>query len=215
MSYNVTRLRRYAEKNGVNLMQKGDVFQVFLKPEYQHVDNSFVETMDFNEAYQAVCEYKEKLRRERSDVLLDFIKTDGGRRHYFKGESGDCVTRSIVLATGRDYKRVYDDLKQRIKKRAENPRTKYDPRVKSPRDGVPRKVYEPYILEECGMKWEPTMEIGKGCQVHMRRDELPPGQLICRLSRHLTCVVKHTILDTHDPSRNGNRCVYGYYYLPR
>ena len=33
-----------------------------------------------------------------------------------------------------------------------------------------------------------------------------------RLSRHITAVVDGVIHDTHDPSRKGTRCVYGYWY---
>jgi len=31
------------------------------------------------------------------------------------------------------------------------------------------------------------------------------------LSRHLTTVIDGVIYDTYDPSREGTRCVYGYY----
>jgi hypothetical protein len=55
------------------------------------------------------------------------------------------------------------------------------------------------------------MEIGKGCKVHLRADELPKGKIICSVSRHLVAVIDGVINDTHDCSRDGNRCVYGYY----
>jgi len=32
-------------------------------------------------------------------------------------------------------------------------------------------------------------------------------------SKHYTAVIDGVIHDTHDPSRDGTRAVYGYYYL--
>jgi hypothetical protein len=59
------------------------------------------------------------------------------------------------------------------------------------------------------------MKVGAGCQVHLRPDELPDGVLIAKVSKHLTAIINGVIHDTHDPSRNGNRCVYGYYIKKR
>jgi hypothetical protein len=55
------------------------------------------------------------------------------------------------------------------------------------------------------------MLIGSGCKVHLRPDELPKDTIIVRLSKHLSTVVNGVIQDTFDPSRNGTRCVYGYF----
>ncbi len=42
---------------------------------------------------------------------MQFHKTDGGRRDAgFKGRTGDCVTRSIAIATETPYRQVYRDL---------------------------------------------------------------------------------------------------------
>jgi len=35
--------------------------------------------------------------------------------------------------------------------------------------------------------------------------------LIVKVSKHLTTVIDGVLHDTHDPSRRGSRCVYGYY----
>ena len=59
------------------------------------------------------------------------------------------------------------------------------------------------------------MTMGSGCTVHMKKDELPDGDLIVSLSRHITCVKDGTIYDTYDPSRDGTRCVYGYWTAPK
>jgi hypothetical protein len=55
------------------------------------------------------------------------------------------------------------------------------------------------------------MRIGSGCMVHLRAEELPSGRLIVSVPRHLVAVVDGTIHDTHDSSRAGARCVYGYF----
>ena len=47
---------------------------------------------------------------------MDFIKDDGGRKEAgFKGSTGDCVVRAIAIATGGDYKAIYDELHQAAK----------------------------------------------------------------------------------------------------
>jgi hypothetical protein len=43
---------------------------------------------------------------------------------------------------------------------------------------------------------------------------LPNGRLIARCSRHLVAVIDGVIHDTHDSSRDGTRCVYGYWTAP-
>jgi hypothetical protein len=58
------------------------------------------------------------------------------------------------------------------------------------------------------------MQVGSGCKVHLRADELPPGCLIARVSRHVVDVIDGVIHDTHDCSRGGARCVYGYWSEP-
>ena len=55
------------------------------------------------------------------------------------------------------------------------------------------------------------MKIGSGCRVHLRERELPSGRLIVSVSRHMVAVIDGVIHDTHDPSRGGTRCVYGYW----
>lgn len=139
-----------------------------------------------------------------TNKTLAFAYNDGGRSKYFKAKKvGDCVTRAIAIATGKDYKEVYDTLyKLAVEKKRKNP---------SPRSGVNKKVYRPY-LESLGWRFVPLMEIGKGCTNHLAQDEIPMDKtIICRVSGHLTCVVNGVINDTYDCSRKGTRCVYGYY----
>ena len=57
------------------------------------------------------------------------------------------------------------------------------------------------------------MSIGSGCKVHLRADELPSGRLIVSLANHVVAVIDGVLHDTHDSSRDGTRCVYGYWKL--
>jgi hypothetical protein len=134
---------------------------------------------------------------------------DGGRAAAgYRGDTGDCVTRAIAIACQMPYREVYDDMHDLL--RAASPRVLGRNKSRSPRDGVPRKLYEPYLAEH-GWLWTPTMFIGSGTTVHLDPDELPAGRLITRLSKHLCAVVDGLVHDTHDPSRRGTRAVYGYF----
>ena len=141
-----------------------------------------------------------------------FIHNDGGRAAAgYKGKAGDCVTRSIAIATGKPYQEVYDALntlalRERTGKRKRG--------TSSARSGVYKSTYRKY-LASLGYEFVPTMAIGQGCKVHLRADELPPGRLIVAVSRHMTAVIDGVIHDTHDPSRDGTRCVYGYFKIHR
>ncbi len=146
---------------------------------------------------------------------LNFQFNDGGRTAAgFKGGAGDCVVRSIAIATKLPYLQVYEDLRLANETYAQLRNDKLARRLNakgsSPRNGNHRNVFHDYIIG-LGFEWVPTMQVGAGCQVHLRANELPQGILIVKVSKHLTAVVNGVILDTHDPSRGGNRCVYGYY----
>lgn len=141
---------------------------------------------------------------------MNFVFHDGGRAAAgYKGSTGDCVTRSIAIATGKPYQEIYDALNrlaqaERIGKRK---RKRSNSRI-----GVFRATYQHY-LESLGWQWTSTMSIGSGCQVHLRVSELPEGPLLVRISRHLTAVIDGVLYDTHNCSRSGTRCVYGYFSL--
>lgn len=139
---------------------------------------------------------------------MDFIRNDGGRAAAgFKGEAGDCVCRAIAIATGTPYREVYDALNEMAK----SERTGRKKRGKSSaRTGVYKPTIRKY-LGQLGWRWVPTMKVGQGCKVHLRADELPSGRIIVSVSRHVTAVIDGVIHDTHDPSRGGTRCVYGYF----
>jgi hypothetical protein len=140
---------------------------------------------------------------------------DGGRAAAgFKGDAGDCVTRAIAIAAQVPYREVYDRLWEIDRLDCEFRMIAGDVRgvvkARGPRNGVRRDVYDA-LLTELGWAWTPTMKVGQGCTVHARADELPSGRLILRLSKHLAAMIDGVIHDTHDPSRGGTRCVYGYW----
>ena len=146
---------------------------------------------------------------------LDFQYNDGGRKEAgYKGDTGDCVVRSIAIASNQPYQIVYDKLYSLNKnfRIQSNSKLAYkmSPKNDSPRFGNHKKIYKDYI-ESLGFKWFPTMKIGQGCKVHLRKDELPNGTLIVNVSRHLTTVINGVINDTYDPSRDATRCVYGFW----
>jgi hypothetical protein len=137
-----------------------------------------------------------------------FRYNDGGRAAAgYKGQTGDCVVRSIAIATGLPYQKVYD----LVNEAAKCERTGTRKRGKSnARTGV-YKTSIHRVMKSLGWVWTPTMQIGSGCTVHLRADELPPGRLVVSVSKHLTAVIDGVIHDTHDCSRRGTRCVYGYW----
>lgn len=145
-----------------------------------------------------------------SNNLDRFVYDDGGRSESgFKGHTGDCVVRAIAITTRLPYSEVYDALNGLAT--LERPRGRG--KRSSSRTGVRRPTYERYLFA-LGAVWTPTMKVGQGCKVHLRADELPGGRLVVAVSRHLTAVVDGVVRDTHDPSRGGTRCVYGYYRIP-
>ena len=140
---------------------------------------------------------------------------DGGRSAAgYKGKAGDCVVRSIAIVTSMSYQKVYQDLYNANEKFRISSKTKLARSLKqkndSPRTGTHRVVLKKY-LEKLGWKWTPTMFIGQGCKVHLKKEELPSGILIVSCSKHITVVKNGVLHDTYDCSRNGTRCVYGYW----
>jgi hypothetical protein len=142
---------------------------------------------------------------------LQFVLDDGGRAAAgFKGNAGDCVCRAVAIASGRPYAEIYAALAggtgaQRAGKRGK--------RSASARNGinVGRKWFKDY-MRGIGFSWTPTMQIGSGCTTHLREGEAPRyGRHVAMVSKHATALVDGVIRDTHDPSRGGTRCVYGYW----
>ncbi len=142
---------------------------------------------------------------------MQFQYNDGGREAAgFSGETGDCACRAISIVSGVPYTLVYHKINQIGK----HERTGKRKRGKSnARKGVYRYTMHK-LMTELGFDWFPTMHIGSGCTVHLKEQELPMGKLIVLVSQHLTAVIDGVIHDTFDPSREGKRCVYGFYFKP-
>lgn len=140
-----------------------------------------------------------------------FAQNDGGRAAAgFKGKTDDCACRAIAIATGRPYHETYDLINEygqseRVTKRRKSGKS-------SARTGVYKATMK-RIMADLGFEWVPTMGIGTGCRVHLKAGELPAGTLVVNLSRHYAAVINGVIHDTYDPSRDGTRCVYGYWIL--
>lgn len=135
---------------------------------------------------------------------MNFVFDDGGRADAgYQGKARDCCCRAISIATGHPYKEVY----KVINKFAEEETRE---RKSSARTGVYKDTASK-VLAYYGWTWIPTMKFGQGCKVHLRAEELPKGRIICRLSKHFVAVIDGEIHDTYDCSRNGTRCVYGYW----
>tara|TARA_Y100000310_G_scaffold321035_1_gene378121 strand:- start:131 stop:622 length:492 start_codon:yes stop_codon:yes gene_type:complete len=149
-----------------------------------------------------------------------FQYNDGGRAEVErKGEASDCVTRAIVIATGLPYLEVYDRLAagnatQRKSRREHESADRTGVKTASHGISTRRKWFKDYMAE-LGFEWTATMQIGSGCKVHLKSDELPKGRLVVNLSKHLAAVIDGVLNDTYDCSRDGTRCVYGYWQLKR
>lgn len=132
-------------------------------------------------------------------MKLEFNYNDGGRSQYFKGEARDCVVRAIAIAMGKDYKETYDMVADFL--------------GYTPRNGVKHNDTK-RVMKRFGFKWFPTMSIGTGCRVHMAQFEIPmEGRIICNLSGHVAAVIDGVLNDNHDCTRDGKRCVYGYWFI--
>jgi hypothetical protein len=140
-----------------------------------------------------------------------FIYDDGGRAAAgFKGKADDCVCRAIAIASGRPYAEVYEVLAASTGSQRRSSRI--GKKSASARSGITtrRKWFHDYMTS-LGFHWTPTMQIGQGCKIHLRADELPKGRLVVNVSKHFVAVIDGVIHDTFDASRSGTRCVYGYY----
>jgi hypothetical protein len=98
----------------------------------------------------------------------------------------------LRLQPARPYQEVYDVLNhlamgERVGRRKR--------RRSRSRTGVYRRTYQRY-LESLGWRWNSTIKIGSGCQVHLRASELPQGPPLVKVSRHLPAVIDGVIYDT-------------------
>jgi hypothetical protein len=89
-----------------------------------------------------------------------FRFNDGGRSASgYRGKTGDCVVRSIAIATGLPYQHIYD----LVNRSSVYERTGTRKRGKSnARTGVYKSTIK-RVMNSLGWVWTPTMQIGSGC----------------------------------------------------
>ena len=136
---------------------------------------------------------------------MKFNYNDGGRSNYFKGSVSDCVVRALAIAEGKDYKEIYDYINKLLKENGY-------PSLRN--KGVPKHITRK-VLEKYGWTWQPIMKIGSGCELHLNEDDLENFKdttIIAKVSKHICCIKNGILEDTYNCSRNGTRCVYGYWY---
>ena len=141
---------------------------------------------------------------------MKYEYNDGGRLIAgYRGSTSDCVTRAIAIVTNKPYQEVYDLVNSYGSQERKSSKQKKSNSRTGVRNATVRK-----IMKDLGFEWTPTMAIGSGCKVHLRESELPSGRIIASVSKHIVAIVDGVIHDTHDPSRDGTRCVYGYWRMP-
>lgn len=145
-------------------------------------------------------------------LTISFVYDDGGRKAAgFKGTTGDCGVRAVAIATGEAYRTVYDQFNELAKTERITKRQKTRSNA---RTGIRRPTMHRY-MRSIGWAWVPTMLIGSGCKVHVAPAELPSGRLVLNLSEHYAAFVDGQLRDIYDCSRDGTRCVYGYWHDPQ
>jgi hypothetical protein len=146
---------------------------------------------------------------------LPYRYDDAGRSDR-KSSTRDCVTRAVAIAAELPYEQVWKEI---AAGNATQRRTRSTVRISGVETAdlgvhTTRKWFRDYMAG-LGFSWTPTMAIGQGTTVHLRQGELPTGRLVVHVSRHSLAVIDGVMHDTHDPSRDGTRCVYGYWRLPQ
>jgi hypothetical protein len=143
----------------------------------------------------------------RNVIMIGYNYNDGGRKRSGIATNNDCVIRAIAIATNIPYHKVYNDIYMLSLK--ERPSKVYQS-TNLITTGVRPTTTKKY-LASLGWKWTATMGIGTGCKIHLKKDELPKGVIIARVSKHIVTVIDGVMQDVTDCSRNGTRCVYGYW----
>ena len=134
---------------------------------------------------------------------IKFVYDDGGRSKYFSGKNvGDCVCRAITIASGKDYKEIYDLLAKTM--------------GESPRNGVfTNKPCFKRMMRDLGFEWHSLAGIGVKQAFHFYDGELPrEGRMVCSVTKHNVAVVNNELHDIWDSRYNSfgqMRRIYGYW----
>lgn len=128
--------------------------------------------------------------------------TDGGRIDAgFKGKTGDCVTRAIVIANGLKYRETYKALCALCTTMTGGLET-------SVRKGCPSPVAHEFLKR---LGWETVLTPGQ-----YLKDIPRTGTFIAALARHDVCVIDGTLQDSWDSriskrTKCGSPKMLGYY----
>ena len=128
--------------------------------------------------------------------MIEFKYNDGGRKEAgYPNTLGECVCRSIVIATGLPYAQVMERINEMRG---------------STSGGCSRKIYD-QILYNLDWVWKSTIVSGA---VALNASELPDGAVVCVLDGHVTCVVDGVLQDISDCSQGGTAALTGYWTPP-
>lgn len=143
-------------------------------------------------------------------AAMPFVWDDGGRvAAGYRGTADDCVCRAAAIVTGRPYQEIYDLINELGRGERVGPTGKRS--RSTARTGVYKDTTRK-LMAGLGLQWTPTMGIGTGCRVHLAPGELPGGRLVASVTKHIVAVIDGTIHDLDSGvSRDGTRCVYGYW----
>jgi hypothetical protein len=135
-----------------------------------------------------------------AECEMEFFWNDGGRSACgFVGLAGDCVTRSIAIATGLVYRDVYNQLGAAS--------------LATPRNGVRTDIAAKFLEDR---QWRRT-EISPTSYVPSL---LPAGAVIVHLAKHdgrcshFSALIDQVVHDTWDPSDDDDYCAYAYWTHP-
>ena len=133
---------------------------------------------------------------------LEFVVDDGGRKAAgYKGNTSDCVLRSLSIALGEDYEELRRELMEETENFANTSRSRKAKRQKKEGSSVFRGVYrEIYsvILKRRGWIRTGMSKIGSSKRYYLTKTDVPPVPVILHTRRHLTTSIDHTIRDTWD-----------------
>lgn len=133
---------------------------------------------------------------------MKYQYNDGGRSKYFKGKTGDCVCRSFAITLNRDYKEIYNELKElaknikpfkrKTKKHLKNIENWNQESGLLVRQGFPIELAEYFLdnLQEFRIK-----RIG-ACKLDS--EKLQKGNFIVFVRRHFVSIIDGVLQDTWD-----------------
>lgn len=134
--------------------------------------------------------------------MLPYIYNDGGRSKYYRAKHvGDCVCRSIAIASGKDYKEIYTAISKLTGKSARGGQNTRSAKFKR-------------FMAGLGFTWTACAKPGVPGATHLAVGELPNGRLVCSAAGHYVAVINGVVNDTWDSRWNSfqePRRIYGYW----